>query len=56
MVYRTDQLDQLNEGNYVCPPDESKIVSRYSRSERIQSENRAKNQRPGVAKIQAKDF
>lgn len=25
MVYRTDQLDQLNEGNYVCPPDEVKL-------------------------------
>lgn len=25
MVYRTDQLDQLNEGNYVCPQDEVKL-------------------------------
>lgn len=25
MVYRTDQLDQLNESNYVCPQDEVKL-------------------------------
>lgn len=25
MVYRTDQLDQLNESNYVCPKDEVKL-------------------------------
>lgn len=25
MVYRTDQLDQLNENNYVCPQDEVKL-------------------------------
>lgn len=25
MVYRTDQLDQLNESNYVCPQDEIKL-------------------------------
>lgn len=25
MVYRTDQLDQLNESNYICPQDEVKL-------------------------------
>lgn len=25
MVYRTDQLDQLDESNYVCPQDEVKL-------------------------------
>ncbi len=25
MAYRTDQLDQLNESNYVCPQDEVKL-------------------------------
>lgn len=25
MIYRTDQLDQLNESNYVCPQDEVKL-------------------------------
>ena len=25
MVYRTDQLDQMNESNYVCPQDEVKL-------------------------------
>lgn len=25
MVYRTDQLDKLNESNYVCPQDEVKL-------------------------------
>lgn len=25
MAYRTDQLDQLNESNYVCPLDEVKL-------------------------------
>jgi hypothetical protein len=25
MIYRTDQLDQLNESNYVCPKDEVKL-------------------------------
>lgn len=25
MVYRMDQLDQLNESNYVCPQDEVKL-------------------------------
>lgn len=49
MVYRTDQLDQLNEGNYVCPPDEVKL---YHVIQEVKEFNPKTGQRISVPELQ----
>lgn len=49
MVYRTDQLDQLNESNYVCPQDE---VELYHVVQEVKEFNPKTGQRISVPVLQ----
>lgn len=49
MVYRTDQLDQLNESNYVCPQDEVKL---YHVIQEVKEFNPKTGQRISVPMLQ----
>lgn len=49
MVYRTDQLDQLNESNYVCPQDE---VELYHVIQEVKEFNPKTGQRISVPVLQ----
>lgn len=49
MVYRTDQLDQLNESNYVCPQDE---VELYHVIQEVKEFNPKTGQRISVPMLQ----
>lgn len=49
MVYRTDQLDQLNESNYVCPQDE---VELYHVVQEVKEFNPKTGQRISVPMLQ----
>lgn len=49
MVYRTDQLDQLNESNYVCPQDE---VNLYHVIQEVKEFNPKTGQRISVPVLQ----
>lgn len=49
MVYRTDQLDQLNESNYVCPQDEVKL---YHVVQEVKEFNPKTGQRISVPMLQ----
>jgi hypothetical protein len=49
MVYRTDQLDQLNESNYVCPQDEVKL---YHVIQEVKKFNPKTGQRISVPMLQ----
>lgn len=56
MVYRTDQLDQLNESNYVCPQDEVKL---YHVIQEVKEFNPKTGQRisvPALQKYKRKTF